>query len=105
MKILIVADDPQISSAVREGLDEAGYFTEVTRDGERALRIASSGSFSLILLDIMLPSMDGITVCRKLREQRINTPILMLTAKDTVPDRVTGLEVGADDYLCKPFDF
>ncbi|HEY0867745.1 MAG TPA: response regulator transcription factor [Fimbriimonas sp.] len=105
MKILIVEDDPQISSAVREGLDEAGYFTEVTRDGERALRLASQKNFSLILLDIMLPSMDGLTVCRRLREMRINTPILMLTAKDTVPDRVAGLETGADDYLVKPFDF
>lgn len=105
MKILIVEDDPSISSAVREGLDEAGYFTEVTRDGVRALRVALNGSFSLILLDFMLPSMDGITLCRKLREAKLNTPILMLTAKDTVPDRVTGLESGADDYLVKPFDF
>lgn len=105
MKILIVEDDPNISSAVREGLDEAGYFTEVTRDGERALRVALNGTFSLILLDVMLPSMDGLTLCRKLRDAKLNTPILMLTAKDTVPDRVTGLESGADDYLVKPFEF
>jgi two-component system copper resistance phosphate regulon response regulator CusR len=105
MKILIVEDDPQISSAVREGLDEAGYFTEVTRDGERALRLASHRDFSLILLDIMLPGLDGLTVCRKLREMRVNTPILMLTAKDGIPDRVAGLDTGADDYLVKPFDF
>jgi two-component system copper resistance phosphate regulon response regulator CusR len=105
MKILIIEDDPDISSAVREGLDEAGYYTVVCRDGERGLRLASQGQFSLILLDLMLPSMDGITICKKLREQRVNTPILMLTARDAIPERVTGLEAGADDYLCKPFDF
>lgn len=105
MKILVVEDDPEISAFVREGLDEAGYFTSVCRDGERALRLAGQGTFSLILLDIMLPSMDGITVCRKLRGMNVNTPILMLTAKDAVPERVQGLEAGADDYLVKPFDF
>ncbi len=105
MKILIVEDDPAISSAVREGLDEAGYTTYVTRDGARALALALHGPFSLILLDLMLPGMDGLTVCRRIREARVNTPILMLTARDAVPDRVAGLECGADDYLCKPFDF
>lgn len=105
MKILIVEDDPEISSMVREGLDEAGYFTTVCRDGERAMRLATGGSFSLILLDIMIPSMDGIQVCASLRKAGVNTPILMLTARDAVNDRVTGLESGADDYLVKPFDF
>lgn len=105
MKILIVEDDPEISAFVREGLDEQGYLTTVCRDGERALRLAMSRNFTLILLDLMLPSMDGITLCKKLREERINTPILMLTARDTVNDRVHGLEVGADDYLVKPFEF
>lgn len=105
MKILIVEDEPEISSAIREGLDESGYFTLVSRDGERALKLAMNGGFSLILLDLMLPGMDGLTVCRKLREARINTPILMMTARDAVPERVTGLEAGADDYLCKPFEF
>lgn len=105
MKILVVEDDPEISAFVREGLDEAGYFTSVCRDGERALRLAGQGTFSLILLDIMLPSMDGLTVCRKLRGMNVNTPILMLTAKDAIPERVQGLEAGADDYLVKPFDF
>lgn len=105
MKILIIEDDPEISAFVREGLDEAGYFTSVCRDGERGLRLALSGSFSLILLDLMLPSMDGLTVCRKLREVGVNAPVLMLTARDTIPERVTGLEAGADDYLVKPFDF
>jgi DNA-binding response OmpR family regulator len=105
MKILIVEDDGAIALAIREGLDEAGYFTSVCRDGERALRLAKSSSFSLILLDLMLPSMDGMTLCRHLRQARINTPVLMITAKDTVPDRVAGLESGADDYLCKPFEY
>ncbi|MDR3688296.1 MAG: response regulator transcription factor [Fimbriimonas sp.] len=105
MKILIVEDDPEIAMAVREGLDDAGYTTQVVRDGERALRVAESGAFSLIVLDLMLPSMDGLEICRKLRRARQTVPILMVTARDTVPERVTGLEAGADDYLVKPFSF
>jgi DNA-binding response OmpR family regulator len=105
MKILIVEDDPEISAFVREGLDEAGYFTSVCRDGERALRLAADGSFSLILLDIMIPSLNGLEVCQRLRSTGVTTPILMLTARDAYPDRVKGLETGADDYLVKPFDF
>jgi DNA-binding response OmpR family regulator len=105
MKILIVEDDPDISALIREGLDEAGYYTTVCRDGARALHLAQSTPFSLILLDLMLPSMSGTEVCSRLRASGINTPILMVTAKDRVPDRVGGLELGADDYLVKPFDF
>lgn len=105
MKILIVEDDPEIASMVREGLDDAGYFTTVCRDGERALRLALAGSYSFILLDLMLPSMDGLTVCRRLREARLSVPILIFTAKDKISERVAGLEAGADDYLVKPFDF
>jgi two-component system, OmpR family, copper resistance phosphate regulon response regulator CusR len=105
MKILIVEDDPDISAFVREGLDEAGYFTTVCRDGERALRLALSGSFSLVLLDIMLPSMDGMMVCSRIRQAGLTVPILMLTARDALPDRVGGLEAGADDYLVKPFEY
>ena len=105
MKLLIVEDDPDISALMREGLDEAGYYTLVCRDGERALRLAQSGSYSLILLDVMLPTMSGTEVCRRLRTAGNVTPILMVTAKDGVPDRVSGLELGADDYLVKPFDF
>jgi len=105
MKILIVEDDPEISAFVREGLDEAGYFTTVCRDGERALRLAMGGTFSVILLDVMLPSMDGVTVCQHLRSQGLATPILMLTARDALADRVGGLDAGADDYLTKPFEF
>lgn len=105
MKILVVEDDPEISAFVREGLDEAGYLTIVSSDGARAFHLASVSTFALIILDIMLPSMDGIEICRKLRASGNTTPILMLTARDAVSDRVSGLETGADDYLCKPFDF
>lgn len=104
MKILIVEDDAEIASALREGLDEAGYTTHVVRDGERALRVAEAGGQSLIVLDLMLPSMNGLEVCRRLRAARINVPILMVTARDAVPDRIAGLDTGADDYLVKPFD-
>ena len=98
-------DDAEIAAAVREGLDDAGFFTEVVRDGERALRVALTGKFAVIVLDLMVPSMDGITICRRLRAARITTPILMLTAKSSLGDRVNGLESGADDYLPKPFEF
>jgi len=105
MKILVVEDDPEISAFVREGLNEAGYITTVCRDGERALRLALTVPFSLILLDIMLPTMDGTTVCRRLREAGMNAPILMVTACNALPEKVSGLEAGSDDYLVKPFDF
>jgi two-component system copper resistance phosphate regulon response regulator CusR len=105
MKILIVEDDAEVAMAVREGLDEAGYSTHVVRDGERALKLAESGSFGLIVLDLMLPTLDGLEICRKLRSARQNVPILMVTARDAVPDRIKGLEAGADDYMVKPFDF
>ena len=105
MRILIVEDDAEVAMAVREGLDEAGYSTHVVRDGERALKLAESGSFGLIVLDLMLPTVDGLEICRKLRKSRQNVPILMVTARDAVPDRIKGLEAGADDYLVKPFDF
>lgn len=105
MRLLIVEDDPEIASAIRAGLEEAGFYVEIVRDGERALRVALTGKYSVILLDLMLPSMDGVTICQRLRAARISTPILMLTAKDSLSDRVNGLESGADDYLGKPFQF
>ena len=105
MKLLIVDDDPGIASAIRAGLEEAGYFAEICRDGRRALRLALSTHFSAIILDLMLPGMDGLSICHELRLARVQVPILMLTARDTVQDRVSGLETGADDYLCKPFEF
>jgi len=105
MKILVVEDDHEIATAIREGLDEAGFVTQIVRDGERALHVAESGNFSLIVLDLMLPSMDGIEICRRLRKARRNVPILMVTARGAIPERVEGLTSGADDYLVKPFDF
>jgi len=105
VKILIVEDDVEIASMIREGLDDAGYITTVCRDGERALRLINSRPFSLFLLDIMVPSLDGISLCKRIRDSKLTTPILMLTAKDTIADRVEGLDSGADDYLVKPFDF
>jgi two-component system copper resistance phosphate regulon response regulator CusR len=105
MKLLIIEDDAEISSALRAGLEDAGHFVEVVRDGERGLRVALAGQFAVIVLDLMLPSLDGITLCKRLRATKNTTPVLMLTARDTVEDRVTGLESGADDYLVKPFSF
>lgn len=105
MRVLIIEDDPDVSSALRAGLEESGYFVEVVRDGDRALRVAMTGKHSAIVLDLMLPMMDGISLCRALRAARVTTPILMLTAKDSLSDRVSGLESGADDFLGKPFQF
>ncbi|MDR3691110.1 MAG: response regulator transcription factor [Fimbriimonas sp.] len=105
MKLLIVDDDPQIGAALRAGFDEVGFYSQICRDGNRALHLAMSTHFTAIVLDLMLPGMNGIEVCRQLRMARIQVPILMLTARDAVPDRVSGLDAGADDYLCKPFEF
>jgi DNA-binding response OmpR family regulator len=103
VNILIVEDDEGVARSVERALLVAGHRAAVARDGASGLAHASSGSFDVILLDILLPELDGITVCRALREQHVRTPILMLTARDTVSDRVNGLDAGADDYLSKPF--
>ncbi len=105
MKVLIVEDDPEISSFIREGLDDAGFYTTVSRDAERAYRLSEKGLYSIILLDVTLPNVDGMTLCRNLRSAGINIPIMMLGPNATVRDRVMGLEAGADDFLSKPFDF
>ncbi len=105
MLILIVEDEHKIASFVRKGLEAEGYTVDVAYDGEQGLRLAEMNDYDLILLDIMLPKLDGVTLCRRLREEGEDTPVLMLTAKDAVPDRVRGLDSGADDYLTKPFAF
>ncbi len=105
MRILLVEDEPQISDFVARGLAENGYSVDVARDGEEAVAWPSVADFDVIILDLMIPSIDGIEVCRTLRRQGVQTPILMLTARDTVEDRVRGLDSGADDYLIKPFAF
>lgn len=103
MEVLVVEDDPRVARLVARALREAGHRVEVADDGAEALARAQSAAFDLIVLDVMLPEMDGLAVCRALREQRVRTPILLLTARDAVPDRVRGLDAGADDYLVKPF--
>ena len=105
MRILLVEDEPQIADFVARGLYENGYSVDVARDGEEALEWPSVANFDVIILDVMLPAVDGIEVCRIFRAKGLRTPILMLTARDTIEDRVRGLDSGADDYLVKPFAF
>jgi len=105
MTILIVEDDVRIIEFIRRGLESEGYRVECVGDGEQALSMASSPIYQLILLDLMLPKVDGLEVCLRLREQGVATPILMLTAMGSLDDKVTGLRKGADDYLTKPFAF
>ncbi|MHB0870437.1 MAG: response regulator transcription factor [Chloroflexota bacterium] len=105
MRILIVDDDPKVLSLMRRGLSFAGYTVDLAANGEEALSIALKTQPDLVVLDIMLPGLDGVEVCRRLRAGDRQLPILMLTARDEVPDRVAGLDAGADDYLVKPFAF
>ncbi|MEO6197996.1 MAG: heavy metal response regulator transcription factor [Dehalococcoidia bacterium] len=105
MRILVVEDEPRIADFVARGLAENGYSVDTARDGEEALHWPSVAEFDVIILDVMLPRVDGIEVCQTLRRQGTRTPILMLTARDAVEDRVKGLDSGADDYLVKPFAF
>jgi DNA-binding response OmpR family regulator len=103
MRVLIVEDDRRLADSVRRGLEDAGFTADTVYDGEEALAAAQTTSYDVILLDLMLPRVDGIEVCRRLRRRRVQVPILMLTARDSLDDRVLGLESGADDYLVKPF--
>lgn len=105
MRLLIVEDELQIAAFLERGLKEEGYAVDVVHNGNDAVDWALAVEYDGILLDVMLPGRDGYTVCRELRDQKVKTPILMLTARDAVDDRVTGLDVGADDYLIKPFAF
>jgi len=105
MRILVVDDDRRLCGIIKRGLIEETYAVDVAYDGDEGQYCAEVNPYDLIILDIMLPQKDGIAVCWELRAGGINTPILMLTAKDTVADRVRGLDAGADDYLVKPFAF
>ncbi|TET55048.1 MAG: response regulator transcription factor, partial [Dehalococcoidia bacterium] len=105
MRILVVDDDRRLCAVIRRGLLEESYAVDLAYDGEDGEYLAEVNPYDLIILDIMLPVKDGIEVCRELRAKKISTPILMLTAKDAVEDRVKGLDTGADDYLVKPFAF
>ncbi len=105
MRVLVVEDSRRLAGIIKRGLLEEGYAVDNAYDGEEAEFMAGSTPFDLIILDIMLPKKDGLSVCRDLRAKNVHTPILMLTAKDSVEDKVAGLDTGADDYLVKPFAF
>jgi DNA-binding response OmpR family regulator len=105
MRVLVVEDETAIADFLVRGLTEHGYAVDLARDGADALDLLAVGSFDAVVLDILLPRVDGLTVCRRMRERGDRTPVLMLTARDTVDDRVAGLDTGADDYLVKPFAF
>jgi DNA-binding response OmpR family regulator len=105
MRVLVVEDSRRLAGIIKRGLLEEGYAVDNAYDGEEAEYMAETTPFDIIVLDIMLPKKDGVAVCRDLRAKNVNTPILMLTAKDSVEDKVIGLDSGADDYLVKPFAF
>ena len=105
MKLLVVEDEPKTASFLKRGFSEAGFVTDVASDGVEALRLIQALSFDLIVLDLMLPGMNGLRVLTGLRESGFQAPVVILTARESVEDRVKGLELGADDYLVKPFAF
>jgi DNA-binding response OmpR family regulator len=105
LKILVVEDEPKVAAALREGLEGEGYDVTLEHTGESAFFRATTERFDAILLDVMLPGRDGLTILTRLRDLRLKTPVLVLTARDTLEDRVRGLDAGADDYLVKPFAF
>ena len=104
MKVLIIEDDERIARPVKEELEHQRYLVELALEGRTGLELAKSGQFDIILLDLMLPEVDGISICQALRESGSNVPILMLTARSMKEDKILGLDAGADDYLTKPFD-
>ncbi len=104
MRILLIEDDDAIAKALAEALKDKGYTVEIARDGQAGLAFAETGLFDLILLDVMLPKLNGIALCQRLRQQKVAVPVLMLTARDTTADKVAGLDAGADDYIVKPFE-
>ncbi|MCY4596473.1 MAG: response regulator, partial [Bryobacterales bacterium] len=104
-RLLLVEDEIGIRVPLADSLRVAGYEVEAVEDGESALRTAPTGGFDLIVLDVLLPDKDGVAVCAELRHKAVNTPVLMLTVKAELEDRVRGFAAGADDYVCKPFEF
>ena len=105
MRILVVEDEKKLASFIKRGLKEKGYAVDLAETGDDGLFQAEVNPYDLIILDIMLPGKDGLYVCRELRKKNIDVPIMMLTARDEVEDKVTGLDIGADDYMTKPFIF
>jgi heavy metal response regulator len=103
MKILVIEDEKKVASFIKQALSEELYTVDVANDGEKGLNMALSGEHDLVVLDLMLPKIDGYEIIKQLRSSNLMTPILILTAKDAVSDKVKGLDIGADDYLCKPF--
>lgn len=103
MRLLVVEDDREMSKYLKRGLEDSGYAVDVAGDGEEGLHMAASGRHSAVILDLMLPVKDGLAVVAEMRARGLETPVLMLTARDAVDDRVRGLDAGADDYLTKPF--
>ena len=105
MKLLLVEDEPKIAAFIQKGLNEMGYELTLAYDGKSGLSMALQGHYDIIILDVMLPFVTGLEICKRIRENGINTPVLMLTALGTIDDKVQGLQQGADDYLVKPFHF
>jgi two-component system copper resistance phosphate regulon response regulator CusR len=105
MRVLLVEDDAVIASNLAKGLREESYAVDVVSDGDAAIYRAAVSPYDAMILDVMLPKRDGLEVCREIRQRGLTTPVLMLTARDAVPDRIAGLDIGADDYLVKPFEF
>ncbi|MDQ7011033.1 MAG: heavy metal response regulator transcription factor [Mariprofundaceae bacterium] len=105
MKILVVEDEERVAQFIQKGLKEEGHAVDVSYDGEDGGFLAEVNDYDLIILDLMLPKKNGLAVCREIRERGVATPVLMLTARDSVEDKVRGLDAGADDYLAKPFAF
>ena len=105
MRVLVVEDEVKMARAIRRGMEQEGYAVDTALDGDEGLHLVTENDYDAIVLDVMLPGIDGLEVCRRLRERGRWAPVLMLTARDTVPDRIEGLDAGADDYLVKPFAF
>ncbi len=105
MRVLVVEDEQKVAAFLQQGLMEEGWIVHVAEDGLSGRQMIRSGSYDVIILDIMLPELDGLSVLKKMREEHIETPVLLLTARDTIPDKVKGLYRGADDYMTKPFAF
>ena len=105
MRILVIEDEKKVMKFLKQGLEEEHYTVDAAPDGDAGLQSAMSGNYDLVILDILIPKKDGITLLRELRAKHVNTPVLMLTAKTSIEDKVEGLDAGADDYLTKPFSF
>jgi two-component system OmpR family response regulator len=103
LRVLVVEDEHRVASYIGQALVEESFAVDLARDGPSALRLTAEHQYDVIVLDLMLPGLDGLTVCRRLREMRVTTPVLILSARDMIEDRVRGLDAGADDYLVKPF--